>query len=287
MKRLERYKVLCYRFGRYINISPQGDVAKSLYRADIEMAPGMFISLVFVTTVVATVTMLVLSTILFRNSPNPLIYIAGLTLLTFGLVLSAFPFALYNRSSEKKMDIERELPYALGYMSVLASAGSSPLDIIRRIAIEDYGHISKEFGKVIYRVDILGEDAITAMNDLIQNTPSEMFRGVCIDIANIMHVGGGLMSYLEGKSKDLMTMRRQVQKEFVDSLSIYGEIYLGGIVMSIIIAILGIVVGGALGIEFGIFTPRDLFNITTYGMLPFINILFLTILWMKYSGSPT
>ncbi len=287
MKRLERYKVLCYRFGRYINISPQGDVAKSLYRADIEMAPGMFISLVFVTTVVATVTMLVLSTILFRNSPNPLIYIAGLTLLTFGLVLSAFPFALYNRSSEKKMDIERELPYALGYMSVLASAGSSPLDIIRRIAIEDYGHISKEFGKVIYRVDILGEDAITAMNDLIQNTPSEMFRGVCIDIANIMHVGGGLMSYLEGKSKDLMTMRRQVQKEFVDSLSIYSEIYLGGIVMSIIIAILGIVVVGALGIEFGIFTPRDLFNITTYGMLPFINILFLTILWMKYSGSPT
>ena len=94
------------------------------------------------------------------------------------------------------------------------------------------------------------------------------------------------MDYLEIKSKDMMMLRRLVQKEFVDSLSVYGEAYLGGIVLSIVLAILGIVVTGALGIEVGLFKPQDLFNIFIYFVLPFVNILFLALLWTKYSRSP-
>ena len=283
MEFIERYKLFCYHFGRYIDETPRDSVAKMLYQADIEMTPGMFISLAGVTSVLAGGLMLFSSTILFLGDIR---YIAILTLLTFGITLGGFPFVLYNRISAKKMDIEQELPYILGYMSVLASAGTSPIDVVRRISIEDYGHISKEFGKVIYRVDILGEDAVTAMDNLIQNTPSEMFRVICIDLANIIHSGSGFMDYLEIKSRDLMTMRRLIQKEFVDSLSVYGEGYLGGVVMSVVLAILGIVVSGALGIDLGIFEPRDLFNIFVYFVLPFANIIFLAMLSMKYSRSP-
>jgi flagellar protein FlaJ len=227
--------------------------------------------------------MFVSSTIVFKGD---MVYVTVLSILTFGLTLGGFPFVLYNKISAKKMNIEQELPYMLGYMSVLASAGTSPIDVVRRISIEDYGHISKEFGKVIYRVDILGEDAVTAMSDLIQNTPSEMFRAICIDLANIIHSGSGFRDYLEVKSRDLMTMRRLIQKEFVDSLSVYGEGYLGGVVMSVVLAVLGIVVCGALGIDMGIFEPRDLFNVFVYFVLPFVNIIFLAMLSMKYSRSP-
>ena len=283
---LERYKMFCYHFGRYIDKSPRDEVTRLLYQADFEMTPGMFISLAGVTAAIAAAAVFIPSIIMFHSSPSPFIYITGLTLLTFMSVFGGFPFILYNKISVKKMDIEQELPYALGYMTILASAGSSPLDVVRRLAIEDYGHISKEFGKVIYRVDILGEDGVSAMNNLIHNTPSEMFRGVCIDLANIMHAGGGLRSYLEMKSRDLMTMRRLIQKEFVDSLSVYGEGYLGGVVMSVVLAVLSIVVCGALGIDLGVFAPRDLFNIFIYFILPFINIIILVMLWMKYSRSP-
>ncbi|MCK4459443.1 MAG: type II secretion system F family protein [Methanosarcinales archaeon] len=275
--------MFCYHFGRYIDRTPRDGVAKMLYQADIEMTPGMFISLAGVTAVISTGMMLFSSTILFRGD---IVYVLGLSVFTFALTLGGFPFVLYNKISAKKMNIEQELPYMLGYMSVLASAGTSPIDVVRRISIEDYGHISKEFGKVIYRVDILGEDAVTAMSDLIQNTPSEMFRVICIDLANIIHSGSGFRDYLEIKSRDLMTMRRLVQKEFVDSLSVYGEGYLGGIVMCVVLAVLGIVVCGALGIDMGVFAPRDLFNVFVYFVLPFVNILFLAMLSMKYSGSP-
>ncbi len=283
MKFTERYKMFCYHFGRYIDETPRDDVAKMLYQSDTEMTPGMFLSLAGVTALGAVGMMLVSSIILFRGD---MVYVLGLSVFTFALTLAGFPFVLYNKISAKKMNIEQELPYMLGYMSVLASAGTSPIDVVRRISIEDYGHISKEFGKVIYRVDILGEDAVTAMSDLIQNTPSEMFRVICIDLANIIHSGSGFRDYLEIKSRDLMTMRRLVQKEFVDSLSVYGEGYLGGIVMCVVLAVLGIVVCGALGIDMGVFAPRDLFNVFVYFVLPFVNIIFLAMLSMKYSRSP-
>lgn len=284
-KYVEQYKMFCYGFGKYIDRKPQPDVAKSLYQADMVMTPGMFMSLALVTAIIASFLVFVVSVLLFRTSSSPLVYISVLTFLTFGLTVSGFPFILYNQISGKNMNIQQELPFALGYMSILASAGSSPMDVIRTVAIEDYGDISTEFGKVMYRVDVLGEDGVSAMGHLTRKTSSELFRGICIDIANSMQSGGGLRTYLEMKTKELMEMRWRTQKEFVDSLAVYGEGYLSGVVMSVVLVVLLIVVGSALGIDLGIMTPRQMFNMFIYFILPFINIFFLVLLGMKYSRS--
>ncbi|WP_407356162.1 type II secretion system F family protein [Methanolobus sp. WCC5] len=284
-KYIEKYKMFCYVFGKYIDKKPQDDIAKSLYQADMVLTPGMFMSLAFVTASLAAILVLIFSVILFRNSSSPLVYISVLTFLTFGLTVSGFPFMLYNKISGKNMNIEHELPFALGYMTILASGGSSPMDVIRQVAIEDYGDVSTEFGKVMYRVDVLGEDGVSAMNNLIRNTSSESFRAICIDLANSMQSGGGLRTYLDMKSRELMDMRRKMQQEFVESLGVYGEGYLSGVVMSVVLVVLMIVVASALGIDLGPFTAKQLFQFFVYFMLPFINIVFLLLLWMKYSRS--
>lgn len=282
---IERYKKACYQFGKHLDRKPRDNIAKMLYQADVEMTPGMFISLWLFTTLLSAFSMLIVSSIVFATSKSPFLFTSVLTVVAFLTIGIAFPFALHNKISNKKMDIERKLPYALAHMSILASAGSTPLDVIRRLALEDYGHISKEFRKVLYRVDVLGEDAVTAMNDLINNTPSEIFRSICIDLTNIIHAGGGLRGYLETKSKDLMNIKRQTHKEFVDSLAVYGEGYLGGIVMSVVLSVLAIVLCGALGIELGHFKPKELFFIFVYLITPLINVIFLLLLEVKYSKS--
>jgi flagellar protein FlaJ len=282
---LEKYKMFCYFLGKYFDRKPREDISRSLYQADMIMTPGMFISLSIVTALIATAIVFIFSVILFHNSSTPLVYIGMLTVLTFGLTISGFPFVLYNKISGKNMNIEHELPFALSYMSILASAGSSPMDVVRTVAIEDYGEISTEFGKVMYRVDVLGEDGVTAMNHLVRNTSSESFRTICMDLANAMQAGGGLRTYLEMKSKELMDLRGKLQREFVDSLAVYGEGYLSGVVMSVVLVVLMIVVGSALGIDLGPLTPRQMFNLFVYFALPFINIVFLILLWMKYSRS--
>jgi len=279
----DKYKALCFRFGLHFDKNPQNDLAKSLYQADLEMTPGMFISLAVVTSFLASVLMFFISSLVFWGSESPLVYIFSLTFLTFVLCLGGFPFTLYNKVSNKDMNIEHEIPFALSYMSILASGGSSPVELIRRVSEEDYGEVSQEFSKVMFRIDVLGEDGNSAMSHLIRNTSSELLRTICIDLANAMQAGGGLRTYLEMKSKELMEMRRETQKVFVDSLSVYGEGYLSGIVMSVVLVVLMIVICSALGIDLKFMTPHQLFNFFVYFGLPFMNIMFILLLWMKYS----
>lgn len=288
----EKYKTFCYTFGREFDRHQNLSISRTLYQADIEMTAGMFLSLWLTTAALAAGVMCAASVLLFATpfapfaTDTPLLFVLILTGIGAAAVGFGFPFYLQNQISNKKMDIERKLPYALSFMSILASSGATPLDIIRRIAREDYGHISSEFKKVLFRTDVLGEDAVTAMHVLVNNTPSELFRDICIDLTNIIYGGGGLKGYLEAKSKELMNIRRQTYKEFVESLAVYGEGYLGGIVMIITLAILGIVISGALGIELGPFTPGELFTILIFLVTPLVNIIFLAMLSVKYSTNP-
>jgi len=288
----EAYKRFCYIFGQSFDRNPNRDITKLIYQADLEMTPGMFTSLWLMTSVLCGIMTLIISTILFTlptspfHSETPVPYILLLTLIGVAAAGIGFPFYLQNEIENKKRDIDKQIPYALAFMSILASSGATPLDIIRRLSREDYGQISNEFRKVLFRVDILGEDVVTAMNGLVHNTPSDLFRDICIDLTNIIYGGGGLKSYLETKSKDLMAIRRQTYKEFVESLAIFGESYLGGVVMTLTLAILGIVISGALGISLGPFEPKDLFNYLIYLIIPLINVVFLQMLSVKYSTTP-
>ena len=286
------YKKICYSWGRFLDRQPHDSTAQLLYRADVEMTPGIFLSLWITTVVLASAIAIILSLIVFWApfSPfsvdDPLLYILILTVVAGAVTGGAFPFYLQNKISNKKLDIEKKIPYALAFMSILASSGATPLDIIRRVVQEDYGHISREFAKVLFRVDVLGEDAVTAMNDLVANTPSEIFRAICIDLTNIMYGGGGLKEYLSMKSKDLMSIRRQTYKEFVESLAVFAEGYLGGIVMVITLAVLGIIISGALSIKLGPFSSSDLLFYLIYLVTPLVNVVFLQVLSVKYSTNP-
>lgn len=280
---IQEYKNICYsNLGKYFDERPIEEIATMLYRADMEITPGMFLSMAIVTAILATIPVLLFSLYMFGIS----LYTYILVLVTLLVVGGMFPFVLYNNVSNKKIGIEREIPFALAYMSILSSAGSTPLEILRRMAVEDYGDISKEFRKVVYHIDVLGEDEVSAMNGLANNTSSEIFRSIVIDLSNIIYSGSGMKVYLESKSKDLMDIKRQTQKEFVDSLSMYGEMYMGGILMMMIMTVIGIVLCGALNIDMGPFKPSQVFVFFIYLIMPLINIVFYLMLEMKYSRAP-
>jgi flagellar protein FlaJ len=279
----DSFKNICYNLlGRHLDQWPLGSVEAMLYQADMELTSGAFLSMAIICSLLSAIPVLVFSLIIFGQS----VYTYGLVAVDVIVVIIMFPFVAYNNISNKKQGIEREIPFALAYMSILSSAGSTPLEMLRRMAIEDYGEISKEFRKVVYHIDVLGEDEVTAMNNLAYTTPSDIFRSIVIDLTNIMYSGSGMKAYLESKSKDLLNIKRQTQKEFVDSLSVYGELYMGGILMLAIMAVIGIVLCGALNVDIGPFLPSQAFSFFIYLILPLANIIFYFILEMKYSRSP-
>jgi len=280
---IQLYMNTCYNLlGRYLEEMNLEGISNMLYQADMEITSGMFLSMAAVSAVLSSLLVFVLSFLYLGAST----YVPLLTILTLIVVFVGFPFVVYNKKSSKKIGIEKELPFALGFMSILASAGSTPLEILRRMSMENYGEVSNEFRKVMYKIDVLGEDEVQAMNELANNTPSEIFRAIAVDLANIMYSGSGMKDYLESKSKDLLNIKRQAQKEFVDSLGVFGEGYMGGLLMMVILAVLGISMSGALNIPMGPFTAKDVFMLLVYGIIPVVNVVFYLLLEQKYSGAP-
>ena len=93
-----------------------------------------------------------------------------------------------------------------------------------------------------YRVYFLGEDAVTAMNNLPNNLLNTL-RDICLELGNIITPDrdDGILS---DKSQDLIEMRRIILKDFMDQLSLFSEIYLlismGNIMAVIAIPLVGI-----------------------------------------------
>ncbi|MEM4524397.1 MAG: type II secretion system F family protein [Archaeoglobaceae archaeon] len=195
----------------------------------------------------------------------------------------AIPMIVLNRVSSKKVDIEKRLPLVMAYMAMLASSGTNPVSIIKNVAIKDFGAVSREFAKIVYRIEIVGEDIISAINHLASRTPSKNLSDILIGIANIILSGGDLRTYCEQKSKELFEERRIKLREFIDSLASFSEGYMGGVLVSIVMGVLGIIVIGALGIKIAFFTTSNLLDLLVYFVVPFINILFLALLELKYS----
>lgn len=283
-----KYMNLAYRLGSIFDRRKYTKLPTMLYQADIEMSPGMFTSLYLVTASLAAILVFVLSDIILIYVLESMIAIPlsiMMASVTFVAVISGFFFYLHNKINIKKVEIERNLPFALSYMSIMASAGSTPLKVLAALSIQNYGHISNEFMKMGYRVYFLGEDSITAINNLANNTPSKIFRDICMELSNIIHSGTGLREYLEGKSNDLVAIKRLSTKEFIEDLSMMAEGYLF-IILMVILALIVIPLMGIFGLTIASLSANHLFMMFTYLLLPFVNILFLAVLEAKYSAIP-
>lgn len=278
----EKYLKLCYKLGRYFDRQPDTALLRKLSRVGITgVSPGTFIAMEIITPIIGTVIAFIISSILFIFIPcniSPF----HIALLTGLMILGIFPLTMHVKTYNKKVRIDNELPYVLAHMSIMAATGATPLKTIGNIAVSDYGDISSEFRKVLYKTNVQGEDAITALNQLAMVTPSIIFRELCLDLANLIHAGGGLKQYLEDKTAYLLERRRRMEKQFADSLAMYAEFYVGGIMMVAIIGIIGIITAGALGISVGDLPIDTVFGIFIYGIVPAANGLFILVLELMY-----
>ena len=283
-----KYMNIAYTFGAFLDRMTFKSLSKSLHQADVEMTPGMFLSVCFLTGGIVGIITFGISDIAFTflmNTPLavPLSILIGVV--SFGAVFAGFYFSVMNKVSTKKIDIERELPFALSYMSIMSSAGSTPLKVLSSLSLQGYGSISTELQKMGYRVYFLGEDAVTAMNNLAYNTPSNSFRDICLELGNIIHSGTGMIDFLAGKSQDLIEIRRIILKDFIEQLSLFSQLYLM-ITMTNIFAVIAIPMMGIFNVKIGFLDANAVFMLFTYILLPLANILFLAILTVKYSSMP-
>ena len=194
------------------------------------------------------------------------------------------PFTAVSRRSRRASSIEKELPYTLSELAIMASTGLSPVEIFRRIAKRNEKEaISAEFKKTVYKMDIEGKDLISAISETARESPSLGFRETLWDLANMVHQGGNLDEYLRNKADDVMRMKRENQKAFIDKLGTYSDLYITLVLIGILFISIGAFLIDAMGSSFGGLSSDLLLQGLTWGMLPISVASFGLLISSEYS----
>ena len=184
---------------------------------------------------------------------------------------AAFPFVLKSRVQNRSQAIERELPFALSELSVLAGIGLSPIVLIRRMAGRVHDPATTgEFRRIVALVDTEGRDLVSAMSEVARSSASETFRSTLWDMANLMHQGGDLETYLRGQSDTVLEEVRANQESFTDQLGTYADMYITIVLMGVMFLAVGAFMIDAFRSTVGPLTASGLLNVLTFGLVPVV-----------------
>ncbi len=167
-------------------------------------------------------------------------------LIMSGILISFFStyFGFYSypklRAWERRGKIDRVLPYAIGYISSMASIGVIPYEIFKKLseAEETYGEVSIEVKQVVRDVKLLGFDFLTALKNLVALTPSTRMRAFLQGAITTALSGGEMGSYFIKISEEYMEERRLEYESFIETLGLYAEFYVVGLVVAPLLLVL-------------------------------------------------
>jgi flagellar protein FlaJ len=286
---IKRYRAFCYRVlgERFDRGIESEELAERLKQAGVNATPGMHRSVLVITTVLAEVVTFVTSLILFAlflHARNWYSYVLLITGITFIATTAAFRFLVGTRISNRREQLERELPFTLSELSVMASTGMSPIDLVRRMARRNHDPaMTSEFKKVVYKTDVQGKDLITALAETAKESPSNSLREAFWDIANMIHQGGNLDEYFRTKSDDVLKLKRLSQKEFIERLTTFLDMYVSLVLIGVLMIAVGAFLLNAFGSTAAGLDANALLLLLTYGLVPIAVAMTSILISMAYA----
>ena len=130
-------------------------------------------------------------------------------------------------SSSRASAIDTELPFVVGYISVLAGGGVSPLATLRRISeLKLFPAAAKEAKRILVEVDVFGQDPITAIETVARWNPNRRFSEFLYGYTAVLKGGGNFLVYVQGKLRDIMETKASQVKRSADTTGTMAEAYL-------------------------------------------------------------
>jgi len=204
------------------------------------------------------------------------IAILAATLIAAGVIFViylAYPQYMVN---SLKNALDKHVAFAATHMATIAGTGVPPYTIFQMMGqFKEYGEVAKECRDISQNVIVFGYDTISAISDVAQRTPSHKFKDLLWSIVATIRTGGDLRQMLMSKSKGLMEEQRRIEAKYIETLSMYAEIYSTVFVAGIIMIFVLVAIMGILG---GLPVPVKLvLQATTYVGVPGAAILFIVL----------
>ena len=261
------------------------DLDQNLQKSGLKVNFKAYVSLTILTSFLITLPVAIVTSLLLFfvfNMPLGSALLFGVGAALFTWAPSIFGFYLYPvyRADKHRRELDDELPFTTGYMSILASAGVSPEKIFYSLStLNEPLAASIEAKDVIRHINLFGLDVISALEKTSSRTPSEKLRETIEGMISTIHTGGNLGAFLREKFKMHMKLKRLALKKYADSLSVLSEVYVallltGSLLLIIMLSVMSMLGGGSLG---G-FSSDLLLSLMTYIGIPVCAIIFLIIL---------
>jgi flagellar protein FlaJ len=199
-----------------------------LEKARIKIYPETYVSLMFF---IATLTL-------------PVSIIATMIFLVYGFmpVIFLIPFPFYvivgfmmtpmSKASDRATGLEREMPFAAAYISVMASGGIAPYSSFKRLSkVELMPSMRSEAREIIKDVEIFGIDPLTALEAAAKKNPLDIFKDFLSGYSSTVIIGGDIGHFLERKAEDIFKTRAMRVKAAAERLGMLLETFIIVMVM--------------------------------------------------------
>jgi flagellar protein FlaJ len=142
-------------------------------------------------------------------------------------VMIGFLLVPISKASDRSTSLEREMPFAASYISVMASGGIAPYSSFKRLAEVDLlPGMKGEAREIIKDVEIFGIDPLTAIEQAAKKNPLDIFKDFLSGYASTVIIGGDIGHFLERKAEDIFKARALRVKAAAERLGMLLETFI-------------------------------------------------------------
>ena len=171
-----------------------------LARAGIKIYPETYVSLMFLIATLTIPISVVAIVLLYFTQIIFLIFLVPMPI----YIMIGFIVAPSSKASERASALEREMPFAATYVTVMASGGIPPYMSFKRLTdVKLLPATRKEARGLIRDVEIFGVDPLSALESTAKYNPLDVFRDFISGYASTVIIGGDVIHYLETKAQEI------------------------------------------------------------------------------------
>ncbi|MDI6847992.1 MAG: type II secretion system F family protein, partial [Candidatus Bathyarchaeia archaeon] len=194
-----------------------------LERAKIKIYPETYVSLMFFVALLTLPVSITSIVILYSYGFIPIIFLVPFPF----YVMIGFMLIPISRASERANSLEREMPFAAAYISVMASGGIAPYTSFKRLAeVELMPAMRSEAREITKDVEIFGIDPLTAIGNAAKKNPLDVFKDFLSGYASTVIIGGDIKHFLERKAEDIFKARAMRVKAAAERLGMLLETFI-------------------------------------------------------------
>jgi flagellar protein FlaJ len=248
-----------------------------LERARIKIYPETYVSLMFFIAALTIPVSLTAVVLFYFFGFMPIIFLVPFPF----YVVVGFLLIPMSKASDRATGLEREMPFATAYVSVMASGGIAPYNSFKRLSeVELLPAMRGEAREIIKDVEIFGIDPLTALEVAAKKNPLDIFRDFLSGYASTVIIGGDIKHFLERKAEDIFKTRALRVKAAAERLGMLLETFIIVMVMMSLCFYILFSVDAIYSVGVSLYSGIILY---TYLFTPLLSMLFI---YLAHSMQP-